>query len=291
MAVYRQHYTAYEDRRTPPASRFWVLTRFAFLDVFRRKFVLVYFVLCFVPCLGAGAAIYLNHNVALLLSLFPGETIGAFLNVNANFFTVIMGIQSALAFFLAALVGPGLVSPDLTNGALPLYFSRPMSRTEYTLGKFAVLAVLISMITWIPGMLMFVMEASLSGSEWLLANLRLAAGIFIGSWAWIVSISLLAIALSAWVRWRPVAGALLFAFFFATSGFGAVVNEILRTNVGTMMMFEEVIDAIWEWLMTGAVRPSTYPLPVWTAWSSLFLMWAGSIGLLWKKLQAYEVVR
>ena len=58
-----------------------------------------------------------------------------------------MGIQSTLAFFIAAFAGPGLISPDLTNGALPLYLSRPFSRAEYTLGKFSVLALLISAIT------------------------------------------------------------------------------------------------------------------------------------------------
>lgn len=291
MAVYRQRYTTYDDTLSSAAWRFWVLTRYAFQDVFARRFVLVFFVLCFVPFLGAAAAIYLNHNLDVLIAFFGAPAFGRLINVNATFFAVIMGIQSSLAFFLAALVGPGLVSPDLTNGALPLYFSRPFNRSEYTLGKFAVLAVLISLITWVPGLILFFLEASLAESGWLLANLRLATGVVIGSWSWIATVSLLAIALSAWVRWRPVAGALLFAVFFAASGFGAVINEILRTDWGAMIMLAQVMGAVWEWLLTGTVSRLTYPLPVWSAWVSLVTLWSASVLLLWKKLRAYEVIR
>ncbi len=38
-----------------------------------------------------------------------------------QFFLTILGIQGALAFFLTAYLAPVLVSPDLVNGALPLY--------------------------------------------------------------------------------------------------------------------------------------------------------------------------
>ena len=41
-----------------------------------------------------------------------------------------------------AFIGPGQVSPDLANNALPLYLARPFSRVEYVLGKMSVLLVL-----------------------------------------------------------------------------------------------------------------------------------------------------
>ena len=62
-----------------------------------------------------------------------------------------MDVQGVLAFVLTAFTGPGLISPDIANGALPLYFCRPFSRAEYVLGKTSVLAILLSQITWIPG--------------------------------------------------------------------------------------------------------------------------------------------
>ena len=40
-----------------------------------------------------------------------------------------------MAYLLTAFVGPSLVSPDVSNNAMPLYFCRPFSRTEYVIGK------------------------------------------------------------------------------------------------------------------------------------------------------------
>ena len=95
-------------------------------------------------------------------------------------------IQGALAFLLTAWVAPVLVSPDLVNGALPLYLSRPFTRAEYVLGKATVLLTLLSAITWVPG--------ARSCSPWRRgwpSGLGLAPtsaspwAVFVGSWVWI----------------------------------------------------------------------------------------------------------
>jgi ABC-2 type transport system permease protein len=289
MAVYRQRYKSYDGGLTLPLWRFWVLTRFGAREVFASKMPLVFFVLSFVPMLGGVSMIYLSHNLDTLLAFdFPVQE---FISIDATFFATIMGIQSTLSFILASIIGPGLVSPDLTNGALPLYLSRPFSRTEYTLGKFSVLAVLLSLITWIPGLVLFLINASMTGDGWLFQNLRIATAIFVGSWAWILTVSLLALALSAWVRWRAVAGAVLFGIFFAAGAFSAVFNEILGTDWGTMMNLSSVIVGLYYWLFNGSMDPRVYPLPVWTTLVSLAIVWTISAFLLARKVRAYEVVR
>jgi hypothetical protein len=59
---------------------------------------------------------------------------GGFLRINNTFFYIFNNVQCTLAFLLTTFIGPGLVSPDLVNNA-PLYFIRPISRTEYVLGR------------------------------------------------------------------------------------------------------------------------------------------------------------
>jgi ABC-2 type transport system permease protein len=239
--------------------------------------------------LGGGSIIYLRNNLDALLTLeIPPEV---FFTIDETFFATLMGIQSTLAFFIAALVGPGLVSPDLTNGALPLYLSRPFSRAEYSLGKFSVLAVMTSLITWVPGLILFLLQGSLAGDGWASDNLRIGFAVVAGAWAWILTVSLMALALSAWVRWRAVAGALLFAIFFVGAGVGSTFNAILNTDWGAMLNLSVVIAGLWEWLFTGDVRTGVYPLPVWSAAASLAMVWAVSLLLLYRKVRAYEVVR
>ena len=45
---------------------------------------------------------------------------------------------------LVVLAGPNLISRDLRFNALPLYFSRPLTRLDYFLGKLGVIAALVA---------------------------------------------------------------------------------------------------------------------------------------------------
>jgi len=67
-----------------------------------------------------------------------------------------------------------LVTPDFANGAMPLYFSRPFSRAEYVGGRITVLLILLSLITWVPGVVLFAIQASIEGWDWTQANFWLA---------------------------------------------------------------------------------------------------------------------
>ena len=56
---------------------------------------------------------------------------------------------------LAAVVGlvaPTLISRDLRAKAWLIYFTRPVGRTEYILGKFLILLLLVLVITMLPAL-------------------------------------------------------------------------------------------------------------------------------------------
>ena len=64
-------------------------------------------------------------------------------------------------------------------------------------------------------------------------NSSLAVGLFFGSWVWMLVLALMALALSAWVKWKPAAGALMFGVFFVAAGFGVAINGVQRTSGDT----------------------------------------------------------
>jgi ABC-2 type transport system permease protein len=66
----------------------------------------------------------------------------------------------------------------------------------------------------------------------MISNLYIAVAIVLSSLMMIAVLSLLALALSAWVKWKPVAGALVLGVLFLGTGFGAAVNGIMRTSEG-----------------------------------------------------------
>jgi ABC-2 type transport system permease protein len=66
---------------------------------------------------------------------------------------------SWLVIFFVAVVAPELVSRDLRAGVLPLYFSRPLPRSDYAYAKLAALATAVWLLLGAPQVLMFVVAA------------------------------------------------------------------------------------------------------------------------------------
>jgi ABC-2 type transport system permease protein len=61
------------------------------------------------------------------------------------------------SMLLILLVGPGLISQDLRLNALPLYFSRPLRRIDYFLGKLGVIAGFMGMMMVVPVVVAYVL--------------------------------------------------------------------------------------------------------------------------------------
>jgi ABC-2 type transport system permease protein len=286
MAVYKRSYRAYSGPLTPAWSRFFVLTRYALRGMFRSKFLTAVFVLSFFSPLVCAVLIYLNHNPTILTMMHARRN--EVLNVNGEFFLGFLGVQGGIAFFLTAFIGPNTIAPDLANGALPLYFCRPFSRAEYVLGKLFSLFYLLSFITWVPALLLFGIEANLSGPGWMWENRSLAFAILLSSWIYILMIALCAMALSAWVKWRIAAGALMLGVMFLLSGFGAAVNAVLGSDIGFFISPGALITRVSSQLFGVDARIN---IPVAGAWIALLVMFGICLALLSKKVRAFEVVR
>src|SRR5579884_636242 len=233
MAVYKRTYRPYVGSLTPERSRFLVLTRYSLNDLFNSRAFAYLLVFSFVPVLFWTAFIYVTNSPgAQALLRIGGRPVFA---IDAAFFSkVIMG-QSWIAMLLSCWVGPQLVAGDLANGALPLFLSRPLSRAEYVLGKAGVLVVLLSAVTWIPTLLMFGLQAELSKTPWGLANAGIAFGSLAAFLIWIAVLTLVALAISALVKWRIIATAATFALFVLPSGFGEAINAVMRTYWGRLL--------------------------------------------------------
>jgi len=288
MAVYEQTYRRYTGALTPRWSRFLVLGRYAWSEVFASRFFIAVFAVSFVPVLAVAVVLYLRSNLEVL------ESLGMFgfvnnLQIDGRWFLYFQRIQGGFAFFLTLLAAPGLVSPDLAHNALPLYLARPFKRWEYVLGKMTVLLVLTSAVTWVPGLLLFFFQVQLGGSEWLTEHARIAPAMLLGSWVWILVLALLGLALSAWVRWRTVAAGLLFAVFIISRALGVILNLSLDTVWGSLVDLRTLITVVWEGLYYGQAAGDT--IPVWSAWAALAAVCGFCLLLLRAKIRAYEVVR
>lgn len=288
MAVYEKTYRRYEGELTPRWSRFLVLSRYAKAEVFRTRFVTAFFALCFAPILAGLVLVYLHHNVGALalMDLDPREL----LPIDAKFFSIFLVIQGFAAYLLTVFSAPGMVSPDLAHQALPLYLSRPFSRAEYVLGKVTVLVVLLSLVTWVPLLLLYFLQVQLEGGSWLADNVRIGWALFAGSWIWILLLSLLGLALSALAKWRTAAAALLFAVFFVGQVLSGLLTELFQSSWGQLFHVGDLIRNVWAGLFFGR-QAHDVGLPLWGSWVALAAVCLFCLYLLHRKLRAYEVVK
>jgi len=71
-------------------------------------------------------------------------------------------IETFFAMLLVLAVGPDLVSQDLRFNAMPLYFSRPIRRLDYFLGKLGVIAVFLAGVAVAPAVAAYLLGVAFS---------------------------------------------------------------------------------------------------------------------------------
>src|SRR5262249_44617559 len=157
--------------------------------------------------------------------------------------------------------------------------------------------IIFSLLTWVPALLLFALEAYYEGAGWAWDNIRMAGAVFVAAWIWIMVISLLALALSAWVKWKPAAAGLMFGVFFVAAGFGGAINGVLVTNWGHLLNIGHLMGSVWQWLfdVTGRRGGPFTPMrgagdiPMWCNWAMLFAICGFCLWMLTKKIRGAEV--
>ena len=306
MAVYEQTYKRYAGRLTPEWSRFLIIPRHSYRAIFNSKLFTAFFVICFLPLLVEAILIYLHHNINAIAIM--QINVRELVPIDAFFFQTFINIQGGFAFFVALLIGPPLVSRDLRNNALPLYLCRPFSRTEYVMGKMSVVLILLSAMTWVPQLLLFLFQAYLEGFTWFKTNLWMVSAIVIGGVVWILLLALLSQTISALVKWRVVASGALLAVFFIPAVFGEFLNLVFQTHWGNILSLGALIKNVTAGLfgtfdrLAGMVQITDFndnvvreiavlEPPLWASWAVLFVISAICLALLSWRVKAYEVVR
>ncbi len=289
MAVYDHGYRGYSGPLMPARSRFLVISRYGLRDVFASRLFLAFFAFCFAWPLVLLVAMYLRYNAeALALINISATDLLEFVQVNTWFFqNLFLRAQLSLAFVVVLVIGPSLVSADLRNQAMPLYLSRPLTRTDYVLGKLVVLGVLVSAITWAPGLLLFVIQASLGGREWLVEHWRIAPSLVVVSMVWTLCMSVPMLAIAAWVKWKPWARIVFMGAILIGTAFGEFYKQFYDSWLGSMVVAFDVTAALSASVFgtEGNVQ-----MPDAAAWLAAAGLVAASAALLYRRVRAFEVV-
>ena len=283
MAVYKLTYKGYEGPSTPAWSRFLIPARYNYAKLTQLRFFMVFVTTSMFYPIGAAIYVYLSANPVFLSSFgFAPFEIGP------QFFYTFCQIQGVLSYLLMAFISPGLVSWDISNGALQLFFCRPFSRFKYVVGKLSVLLPVLSILTWIPAVIVFAIKSSVSEWAWTTENWRLGPAVFAGLVVWSVLLALIGLAISATVKRRAAAGAVILAVYFGGAGLAGAINLVMGIDSGSLFDISKDMQAIWADLLR---YDNGFDMSVSSAWIALGVVMAICLWLLNRRIRSFEVIK
>jgi ABC-2 type transport system permease protein len=171
---------------------------------------------------------------------------------------------SLLIILFCAVITPELVSRDIRGGVLPLYFSRPLTRSDYALAKWAALVTSIAILLVSPMLLMFLGGAfTVDGLSAVWTEfVQFSKGVAIAGVYAIVFASL-SIVVSALAGRRAVAAALVVALFLVTTPVYGVLmgvaysgsqdgvltgSDLVLSQVAGLVSPMILVDGVGNWL-------------------------------------------
>ena len=137
--------------------------------------------------------------------------------------------QATLMVLVIGIAAPPLISNDVRSRAFLIYFSRPITRLEYILGKMGTMVFFLGMITTLPAMSLYVVGVMLSPNlDVIWATWDLPLRILIASVTLILPTTSMALMMSSMTSESRYAGFAWFAVWIL----GFVMFQIIMGELG-----------------------------------------------------------
>ncbi len=277
--IHDQSYRRYQGARNT-VGRAWSVIAWAGIRAMLAKRVYLGLVLLsWVPFIVNAVRIYVATN-------FPQA--GAFFGINPAMFRSFLDSQGVFVFFMTVWAGAGLIANDRRVNALQIYLSKPLLRSEYIGGKFAVLAAFLLNVTLVPGLLLILLQIAFSGSfEFIGKNLYLIPAIILGSLIQVIVASTTMLALSSLSKSSRYAALLYTGAIFFTD---ALFNALRVINGSTRMAWLSITANMGQ--VTDVIFRQTpkYETPWIVSLMVLLALVAVSISVLERRVRGVEVV-
>lgn len=278
MPIHDQGYQRYAGSRARTGAAWQVIAKAGIRSVLAERKFLGLLLISWLPFLVRAVQVYIAANFQQASFLAPkGETFREFLET-----------QSVFVFFITIYVGSGLIAADRRANALQLYLAKPLSRWEYVAGKLAVLFTFLVFVTFVPAMMLLLVQIGFAGSlTFVRQNLYLVPAITLYSLAQVLLASSTMLALSSLSKSSRFVGVLYAGLIFFTAALFNAVRGITGKAwlvwLSPSDLMEQLGDAIFR-------VPPRFDMPVWLAAVVVLLLIVGSGWVLERRVRAVEVV-
>jgi ABC-2 type transport system permease protein len=278
MPIHDQGYRRYGGLKARGGTGWLVITRAGSGTFLAKRAGLGLLLVAWFPFFVRAVQIYAAANLPQAAFLAPKpETFRQFLDQ-----------QQIFVFFITVYVGAGLIANDRRANALQIYLSKPLTRTEYVFGKLAILMTFLLLVTWLPAIVLLIVQISFAGNfTFFRNNLFLFPAITVFSFVQVTMVATAMLALSSLSNSSRYVGILYAAVIFFTQAIYGVLYAVTRSTSLSWISFSANLTQVGDVIFR---QPLQYDTP----WPVSLLMIVGLIALsgvvLERRVRGVEVV-
>jgi len=289
MTIKEKGYTHWDGEFKDGKFPWWPITRFGIKLTFKKKFFKFFFFMTLVPAVVYLVGIYISERLEDFSFMVREST--KFLQVNPAYFKSYFTNEGLLFMIVIVLVfaGAGLISDDLKYNSLQLYFSRPLKKKDYFIGKAAVIVFFLFIVTLIPGLVFIIMKIVFSGSfkfftsyPWLILSV-IAYSIFVTTFFAFYSLFLSSIGKN-----RRYVAILIFGLYFFSDIIYEIFYGIFKSPYFSLLSFKINLQQVGAFIFNQKTQYAV-------SWVYSLLIIIGicilSALVLKKKIRGVEIVK
>jgi ABC-2 type transport system permease protein len=278
MPIHDQGYRRYGGQREAQGRRWWVIARHGILNVLRERKFIALMLFAWSPFVVRAVQIYVASNFQQ----------ASFLAASAETFREFLDQQSIFVFFVTIYVGAPLIAADRRANALQIYLAKPLARAEYVVGKLATLLVFLVGVTWLPAMLLLLLQIMFAGNTaFLQRNLFLFPAITLFSLLQVFTSAFAMLALSSMSKSRRFVGIMYAGIIFFTAAMYRALQAMTGSSLFAWMSPNDCLEIIANAIFRTSSR---YAVPVPVAFLAIFAIIGASMLILERRVRGVEVV-
>ena len=277
MPIHDQGYRRYAGQREAHGRTWLVIARAGMMERLRERKFLGLLLFAWLPFLVRAVQLYVAANYQQ----------ASFLAATPSMFRDFLAQQGVFVFFITLYVGSGLIANDRRANALQIYLSKPLSRVDYVVGKLATLLVFLTAVTWVPGILLLIMQILFAGNlTFLKANLFLFPAITVFAAVTVLMSSFTMLALSSLSKSRRFVAVMYAGLIFFTAAMYQALRGITGSHAWVFISPGDVLDVIGDRIFRSTEPENLLPIALVT----VVVLLAGSVFVLERRVRGVEVV-
>jgi ABC-2 type transport system permease protein len=278
MPIHDQSYRRYKGARESARSAWTVIASSGIVNLIKKRSFIGLVIFSWIPFIVRAVQIYISAN-------FPQAAI---LAPKAETFRQFFDQQGIFVFFVTIYIGAGLIANDRKANALQIYLSKPLTRAEYIAGKMAILVTFLLLVTWLPAMLLLLLQVLFAGNfSFLTSNVYLLPAITLFSLVQVLVAAFTMLALSSLSNSSRFVAVMYTGTVLFTEAMFNVLRGIMGTSSVSWLSFPASLNQIGDLIFRVPLR---YETPAAVSAIVLLALVAVSISVLERKVRGVEVV-